>query len=59
MKGARAEPFANTSSAPRISRKITMGAIHHFFPSRRNCRNSLMIENLLTKFTAQKVSIAQ
>lgn len=47
MNGARAEPWAKTISAPSNSKKIIIGASHHFLWCLRNSQNSNMIDNLL------------
>src|SRR6266576_128463 len=46
MNGASAEPLSKINSPPSNNRKTTIGAIHHFFRSRRKSRNSLMIASL-------------
>src|SRR6266404_1214238 len=48
MNGARAEPFANTKSAPNISKKMTIGASHHFLRTRKKSQNSFKIASLFT-----------
>lgn len=42
MKGARAEPWANTSSAPSTSMNTMIGINQSFFRTRRNNHSSLV-----------------
>lgn len=43
MKGAKAEPSVSTIRVPKRSRKIIMGAIHHFLRVRKKSHNSFSI----------------
>jgi len=42
MKGAMADPFASTNSAPTATRVINIGASQYFLFSLMNCHSSLM-----------------
>lgn len=42
MKGAIAEPLANTSNTPNKTRVITIGASQYFLFSLMNCQSSLI-----------------
>jgi hypothetical protein len=42
LKGASAEPWANTSSEPTSTITMMMGASHHFLRMRRKSQNSPM-----------------
>jgi len=45
MKGATADPSVNTKRAPNNTRKIMIGASHHFFRTLRKTMNSFKIES--------------
>jgi len=45
MKGATADPSVNTKRAPNDTRKIIMGASHHFLRTMRKSNNSKNIES--------------
>src|SRR5437660_603129 len=46
MKGARVEPSVTIRIKPRVSRRTTMGASHHFLRTRKKLQNSRRIDNL-------------
>jgi hypothetical protein len=47
MKGAIAEPSVRTIRVPKITRKIMIGANHHFLRTIRKSQNSDKIKSLL------------
>lgn len=49
MNGATAEPSVKIINAPNKTRKITIGANHHFFRTFKNSQNSDIIDSLLIR----------
>ena len=45
MKGATADPSVNTKRAPNNTRKMMIGASHHFLRTMRKSQNSKKIES--------------
>jgi len=45
MKGATADPSVNTKRAPNNTRKMMIGANHHFLRTKRKSQNSKNIES--------------
>ena len=46
MKGATADPSVNTKRAPNNTRKMIIGASHHFLRTMKKSQNSKNIESL-------------
>jgi hypothetical protein len=55
MKGAIAEPSVRTIRAPKNTRKIIIGASHHFLRIFRKLQNSDIIESFDILFPVSKL----
>jgi len=55
MKGAIAEPSVRTIRAPKNTRKIIIGASHHFLRILRKLQNSDIIESFDILFPVSKL----
>ena len=59
MNGAKADPSVRTIKVPKRTRKIIMGASHHFFRTLRKTMNSFKTENFDIKIISIEIMNTQ